>query len=64
MGPEITVLPGPSKPVTAQALDFAPLIRELGGFGVIVVEGFGYGYSDMNASERTNRTSAPNSTRC
>lgn len=39
----------------APALDFAPLIRELGGFEVIVVEGFGYGYSDMEASERTNR---------
>ena len=39
----------------APALDFAPLIRELGDFNVIVVEGFGYGYSDLNASERTNQ---------
>lgn len=39
----------------APALDFAPLIRELGGYNVIVVEGFGYGYSDMSASERTNK---------
>jgi pimeloyl-ACP methyl ester carboxylesterase len=39
----------------APALDFAPLIRELGEYNVIVVEGFGYGYSDMSASERTNK---------
>lgn len=39
----------------APGLDFAPLIRELGDFDVTVVEGFGYGYSDMNASERTNK---------
>lgn len=39
----------------APALDFAPLIRELGDFNVVVVEGFGYGYSDMSASERTNK---------
>ena len=39
----------------APALDFAPLIRELGDYDVIVVEGFGYGYSDMSASERTNK---------
>lgn len=39
----------------APALDFAPLIRELGDFNVIVVEGFGYGYSDLSASERTNK---------
>jgi pimeloyl-ACP methyl ester carboxylesterase len=38
---------------TAPALDFAPLIRELGSYDVIVVEGFGYGYSDMSAPERT-----------
>ena len=37
----------------APALDFAPLIRELGSYDVIVVEGFGYGYSDMSARERT-----------
>ena len=39
----------------APALDFAPLIRELGDYDVIVVEGFGYGYSDLSASERTNK---------
>ena len=38
----------------APGLDFAPLMRELKGFEVIVVEGFGYGYSDMEASARTN----------
>ncbi|UTT68851.1 alpha/beta hydrolase [Arthrobacter sp. DNA4] len=38
----------------APGLDFAPLIRELTDFDVIVVEGFGYGYSDMEASARTN----------
>ncbi|MHA7262449.1 alpha/beta fold hydrolase [Arthrobacter sp. TMN-37] len=38
---------------TAPALDFAPLIRELSSYDVIVVEGFGYGYSDMSAPERT-----------
>ncbi|GAB3031709.1 alpha/beta hydrolase [Parafrigoribacterium mesophilum] len=37
----------------APALDFAPLIRELDTYDVIVVEGFGYGYSDMTARERT-----------
>ncbi len=38
----------------APALDFAPLIRELGGFDVLVVEGLGYGYSDMEGPPRTN----------
>ncbi|WP_286132820.1 alpha/beta hydrolase [Arthrobacter sp. OY3WO11] len=38
----------------APGLDFAPLVRELGGFDVIVVEGFGYGYSDMEGPPRTN----------
>jgi pimeloyl-ACP methyl ester carboxylesterase len=37
----------------APALDFAPLIRRLGGYNVFVVEGFGYGYSDMSARPRT-----------
>ncbi|MCW2131927.1 alpha/beta fold hydrolase [Arthrobacter sp. VKM Ac-2550] len=37
----------------APALDFAPLIRELDAYDVVVVEGFGYGYSDMSAPERT-----------
>jgi pimeloyl-ACP methyl ester carboxylesterase len=37
----------------APALDFAPLVRRLGAYDVIVVEGFGYGYSDMSARPRT-----------
>jgi pimeloyl-ACP methyl ester carboxylesterase len=37
----------------APALDFAPLIRELVAYDVIVVERFGYGYSDMSAGDRT-----------
>ena len=37
----------------APGLDFSPLIRELDAYDVIVVEGFGYGYSDMSAPERT-----------
>lgn len=52
-GQPVVLLSGLGTP--APALDFAPLIRELSGFDVIVVEGFGYGYSDMAASERTNR---------
>ena len=51
-GQPVVLLSGLGTP--APALDFSPLIRELGGFDVIVVEGFGYGYSDMNAGERTN----------
>jgi pimeloyl-ACP methyl ester carboxylesterase len=31
----------------APALDFAPLVRQLGDYDVVVVERFGYGYSDM-----------------
>lgn len=38
----------------APALDFAPLIRELDGFDVLVVEGLGYGYSDVEGPPRTN----------
>ncbi|MDQ0923436.1 pimeloyl-ACP methyl ester carboxylesterase [Pseudarthrobacter sp. W1I19] len=37
----------------APALDFAPLIRELVAYDVIVVEGFGHGYSDLSAHDRT-----------
>ncbi|MBG6239961.1 pimeloyl-ACP methyl ester carboxylesterase [Mycetocola sp. CAN_C7] len=37
----------------APALDFAPLIRELSSYDVIVVEGFGYGYSETSVRERT-----------
>jgi pimeloyl-ACP methyl ester carboxylesterase len=55
-GPEdaqpIVLLSGLGTP--APGLDFAPLVRELKGFNAIVVEGFGYGYSDMEAPPRTN----------
>ena len=52
-GPSIVLLSGLG--TAAPALDFAPLIRELGDYNVTVVEGFGYGYSDMSASERSNK---------
>lgn len=51
-GPPIILLSGLG--TAAPGLDFAPLIRELSGFDVMVVEGFGYGYSDLEASARTN----------
>lgn len=51
-GPPLILLSGLG--TAAPGLDFTPLIRELGDFDVIVVEGFGYGYSDMEASARTN----------
>ena len=38
----------------APGLDFAPLVRELGRFDAIVVEGFGYGYSDLEGPVRSN----------
>ncbi|WP_395404230.1 alpha/beta fold hydrolase [Arthrobacter sp. UC242_113] len=50
-GQTIVLLSGLGTP--APALDFAPLIRELGGYDVVVVEGFGYGYSDQPRVERT-----------
>lgn len=37
----------------APAVDFAPLVRELSAYDVIVVEGFGYGYSDADVPDRT-----------
>ncbi|MCU1566967.1 MAG: alpha/beta hydrolase [Pseudarthrobacter sp.] len=37
----------------APALDFALMIRELDAYDVIVVERFGYGYSDMSARDGT-----------
>ena len=43
-GPTIVLLSGYD--TAAPALDFAPLIRQLDGYRVVVVEGFGYGYSD------------------
>ncbi|MDQ0767889.1 pimeloyl-ACP methyl ester carboxylesterase [Pseudarthrobacter defluvii] len=51
-GPPTILLSGLG--TAAPGLDFAPLVRELKDFDVIVVEGFGYGYSDMEASARTN----------
>ena len=50
-GPTMVLLSGLG--TAAPALDFAPLIRQLGAYNVIVVEGFGYGYSDMSARPRT-----------
>ena len=46
-GPTMVLLSGLG--TAAPALDFAPLIRQLGAYDVIVVEGFGYGYSDLSA---------------
>jgi pimeloyl-ACP methyl ester carboxylesterase len=50
-GPTVVLLSGLGTP--APALDFGPLVRELDGYRVVVVEGFGYGYADMAAPERT-----------
>jgi len=50
-GPTMVLLGGLG--TAAPALDFAPLIRHLGAYDVIVVEGFGYGYSDLSARPRT-----------
>lgn len=50
-GPTMVLLSGFGTP--APAVDFAPLIRELDAFDVIVVEGYGYGYSDTNVADRT-----------
>jgi pimeloyl-ACP methyl ester carboxylesterase len=50
-GPTMVLLSGYGTP--APAIDFAPLIRELDAFNVIVVEGFGYGYSDLDVGDRT-----------
>ena len=50
-GQSVVLLSGLGTP--APALDFAPLVRELGDYDVVVVEGFGYGYSDQPAVERT-----------
>lgn len=51
-GQPIVLLSGLGTP--APGLDFAPLARELSGFDVMVIEGFGYGYSEMEAPPRTN----------
>ena len=50
-GPTLVLLSGLGTP--APVLDFAPLVRELTGYQVVVVEGFGYGFSDMSARPRT-----------
>jgi pimeloyl-ACP methyl ester carboxylesterase len=50
-GPPLVLLSGLG--TAAPALDFAPLIRRLGAYDVIAVEGLGYGYSDMTAGPRT-----------
>jgi pimeloyl-ACP methyl ester carboxylesterase len=50
-GPTVVMLGGYG--TAAPALDFAPLIRELDGYRTVVVEGFGYGYSDLTAPPRT-----------
>lgn len=50
-GETIVLLSGLGTP--APALDFGPLIRELHDYQVVVVEGFGYGYSDVTPVERT-----------
>jgi pimeloyl-ACP methyl ester carboxylesterase len=50
-GPTMVLLSGYGTP--APAVDFAPLIRELDDFDVIVIEGFGYGYSDLDVPERS-----------
>jgi pimeloyl-ACP methyl ester carboxylesterase len=50
-GPTMVLLSGYGTP--APAIDFAPLIRKLDAFNVIVVEGFGYGYSDLDVPNRT-----------
>jgi len=50
-GPTLVLLSGYGTP--APAIDFAPLIRELDDFDVIVVEGLGYGYSDLSVGDRT-----------
>jgi pimeloyl-ACP methyl ester carboxylesterase len=50
-GPTMVLLSGLG--TAAPALDFAPLIRQLGAYNIFVVEGFGYGYSDLSARPRT-----------
>ncbi|MBX3098644.1 MAG: alpha/beta hydrolase [Salinibacterium sp.] len=50
-GPTLVMLSGFGTP--APAVDFAPLIRELDAFDVIVIEGFGYGFSDIDVPNRS-----------
>lgn len=46
IGPTIVMLSGAR--TASPAIDFAPLIRELDGYQVVVMEGFGYGYADSS----------------
>jgi len=50
-GPTIVLVGGLG--TAAPGLDFAPLARQLRDYHVVVVEGFGYGYSGMTAPPRT-----------
>ena len=50
-GPTMVLLSGYG--TAAPAVDFAPLVRELDAFDVIVVERFGYGYSDLDVPDRS-----------
>lgn len=50
-GPTVVLLSGLG--TGAPGLDFAPLVRELPGYRTVVVEGFGYGYSDTDVRPRT-----------
>ncbi|MEX5295243.1 alpha/beta hydrolase [Kocuria sp. CPCC 205268] len=52
-GPTVVLLSGLG--TAAPALDFGPLVRQLEGYRVVVVEGFGYGYADLTAPDRTAR---------
>ncbi|WP_255770715.1 alpha/beta fold hydrolase [Pseudarthrobacter sulfonivorans] len=50
-GPMLVLLSGLG--TAAPGLDFAPLVRALPGYRTVVVEGFGYGYSDTDVRPRT-----------
>jgi pimeloyl-ACP methyl ester carboxylesterase len=50
-GPTLVLLSGLG--TGAPGLDFAPLVRELPGYRTVVVEGFGYGYTDTEVRPRT-----------
>jgi pimeloyl-ACP methyl ester carboxylesterase len=50
-GPTMVLLSGYG--TAAPAVDFAPLVRELDAFDVIIVERFGYGYSDLDVPDRS-----------
>ena len=58
-GPTIVMLTGYGTP--APALDFAPLIRELEGFQIVVVEGSGTGTATRRPRRGPSRTSAAKS---